>query len=188
MENNEKIILAFVGMPGAGKSEAVAYIDKKGIPFVRFGQLTEEGVSEKGLELTPANEKLVREQIRSELGMAAYAIKAKPKITDLLSTNRVIAIDGLYSWEEYAYLKNEFLSLILIHIYAEPKIRYARLAERTIRPVLLSESRQRDIAELETLNKGGPIAISDYMIENQTNLDDLHSKIDTLLQRLHISL
>jgi dephospho-CoA kinase len=43
MENKttKKIILAFVGMPGAGKTEASAYLKKKGIPILRFGDLTD---------------------------------------------------------------------------------------------------------------------------------------------------
>lgn len=181
------LIIAFVGMPGAGKSEATSYLTKKKIPYVRFGEITDEGVKELGLSLTPQNERMFREKIRKELGMAAYAIKSEPKIKKLLETHDVIAIDGLYSWEEYVYLKNRFSNLILIHIYAEPKKRYERLIYRLIRPVPKDKARERDIAELEKLNKGGPIAIADHMIENESeNLADLHKKIDDLLVRLEV--
>lgn len=188
MEAKQNIILAFVGMPGAGKSEAAKYLEQKGIPFVRFGDLTDEGLKKLGLELNPENERLFRENIRKELGMAAYAIQARPKIEDQLSDNQVTAIDGLYSWEEYTYLKDLFPQLILIHIYAEPKKRYERLAHREIRPVPYSEARKRDITELERLNKGGPIAIADYMLENDAEIDELKDKINELLERLGISL
>ncbi len=186
-KNLENQILALVGMPGAGKSEAIAYIEKKGIPFVRFGTITDEGVEELGLPLTPENERTFREKIRQELGMGAYAIKSKPKIDALLKQSKVIAIDGLYSWEEYAYLKEVYPHFILIHVYSEPKIRYARLEKRTIRPISPKQAKIRDIAELEKLNKGGPIAIADYMLENNTDdIADLHRKIDNLFSRLHI--
>lgn len=184
---SQKLILAFVGMPGAGKSEASAYLDKKGIPFVRFGDLTDEGVKRMGLPLKPENEKIFREKIRRELGMGAYAIKAKPKIDNLLKTYDVIILDGLYSWEEYIYLKREFINLILVNVYAEPTIRYKRLSERPIRPVPLGDARKRDVAELEKLNKGGPIAIADYLIENNSgNIGDLYRKLDNFLNRLGI--
>ncbi|MBI2033062.1 MAG: AAA family ATPase [Candidatus Levybacteria bacterium] len=183
----QKTIIAFVGMPGAGKSEATTYLQKKGIPFVRFGQITDEGVKELGLPLTPDNERMFREKLRKELGMAAYAKKAKPKIEELLKHHSVIAIDGLYSWEEYTLLKNDFPGLFLIHVYAEPEKRYARLSHRPIRPVPLDKVRQRDITELEMLNKGGPIAIADYMLENNTDkIEDLYEKVDLLLARLGI--
>lgn len=186
-KTSQKLILAFVGMPGAGKSEAAAYLDKKGIPFVRFGDLTDEGVREMGLSLKPENEKIFREKIRRELGMGAYAIKAKPKIDNLLKKYDVIILDGLYSWEEYTYLKKEFLNLILINVYAEPRVRYKRLSERPIRPVPLADGRNRDIAELEKLNKGGPIAIADYLIENNSDhTDDLYKKLDNFFNRLRI--
>jgi hypothetical protein len=91
--------------------------------------------------------------MRREFGMGAYAIKSKPKIDNLLKDYDIIILDGLYSWEEYIYLINQFYSLILINIFAEPTIRYERLSKRPIRPLLLTEGRNRDIAELEKLNK-----------------------------------
>jgi len=181
------IILAFVGMPGGGKTEAVAYLEKKGIPFVRFGQITDEEVKRLGLPLTPANERMVRERIRKEEGMGAYALRAEPNISSLVSTHNVVAIDGLYSWEEYRFLKERFPGLVLIHIFAEPKIRYERLSKRTIRSLTLEESLMRDLMELEKLNKGGPIAIADYLIENNgDSIEDLYLKIDNLLLRLSV--
>lgn len=185
---HENIILAFVGMPGAGKSEAAAYLKQKGVPFVRFGDLTDEGIKAMGLSLTPENERFYREKIRHELGMGAYAIKAEPKLNNLLKSYSLIAIDGLYSWEEYTFLKEKFPNLLLIHVYAEPAKRYKRLAKRPIRPVPYEESRNRDVTELEKLNKGGPIAIADYIIENDTSLEDLHSKIDRMLAQLNVTL
>lgn len=185
--SSNKIVLAFVGMPGAGKSEAASYLATKGIPFVRFGNLTDEAVKEAGLPLTPENERMMREKIRQELGMGAYAIKAKPKIDALLETHDIIAIDGLYSWEEYTYLKQQFPFLTLIHIYAQPNKRYERLSQRPIRPVPLEKCYTRDVAELEKLNKGGPIAIADYLIENNNHdLTYLYKKIDALLETLHL--
>lgn len=183
-----KIILAFVGMPGAGKSEAATYLKQKGVSFIRFGQFTDDGVKEMGLTLNPDNERMVREKFRKELGMAAYAIMAKPKIKELLKNNSLVVVDGLYSWEEYVLLKQEFLSLTLINIYSEPLIRYERLLNRPIRPVSKDKSRERDILELEKLNKGGPIAIADYCIINNGELRTMYDEIDEILKKLNIIL
>lgn len=186
---NLKTILAFVGMPGAGKSEATQYLYKKNIPFVRFGALTEEVVKEAGLPLNTENERIFREKIRNELGMGAFAVKAKPKIDKLLLEKDCIALDGLYSWEEYTYLKKYFPFLKLILIYAEPLIRYKRLSQRSIRPILLGESRDRDIREIEKLNKGGPISIADFCILNNSDeLLDLYKNIEDLLNKLEIKI
>jgi dephospho-CoA kinase len=182
-----KRILAFVGMPGAGKTEATKYLEEKGIPFIRFGSFTDKAVREAGLPLNTQNERLMREKLRSEMGMEAYAILAKPEIDELFKKSDLIAIDGLYSWEEYTYLKKYYPELTLIDVFAEPKIRYERLLKRPIRPVPLEEAYGRDVNELEKLNKGGPIAIADYLIVNNGgDINELYSQIDKLLKRLNL--
>lgn len=184
----QRVVLAFVGMPGAGKTEAVIHLQKKGVPFVRFGDLTDEGLKKAGLETTPANEQAYREKIRHELGMAAYAIQAEPKIEAILAKGNVVAIDGLYSWEEYKYLKDRFPELSVIFIYAEPRVRYERLAKRPVRPFSPDEARNRDFSEIEHLHKGGSIAIADYcIVNNSSDMNDLYTKLDALMERLGVT-
>ena len=184
---SKKIVLAFVGMPGCGKSEATAYLVKKGIPFIRFGKITDQGLKSANLPLTPENEQVFREKIRKDIGMAAYAIKSWPEIEEMLKTSDYLVLDGLYSWEEYKFLKEKLDNLILIHIFASPQKRYQRLSGREIRPVPLEKCYVRDVTELENLNKGGPIAIADYLIENNSDrVSDLYSKTDVLLERIGI--
>lgn len=186
METN--CIIAIIGMPGSGKSEAISYIKSKGIPCIRFGELTDEGLANAGIPLTPENERIFREKLREELGMAAYAIQSKPKIDALLADNACIAIDGLYSWEEYLYLKKEYKGLTLVAMITGAQQRYERLKTRAVRPLTPEEARERDIAEIEHLNKGGPIAIADYYLENTDDtIEALHQKIDTLLEKLQVS-
>ena len=186
--DKKSFVIAIVGMPGAGKSEVASYLEKKGIPFIRFGDLTDETMQQMSLSSTPENERTVREQLRRELGMAAYAIKAKPKIDTLLQEHSVIALNGLRSWEEYLFLKKIYPGLVLVAIYADAHVRHKRLAIRAVRPVTMEQSILRDIAELEKLNMGGPIAIADYIIENNAeNLSPLQEKLDGLLDHLSLS-
>ena len=94
-----KRIIAIVGMPGAGKTEAAEYLATYGIPFVRFGEITEEEVKKRGLKLTPENERIVREAIRKENGMGAFALKAEPKINPaLLSVFKVRYLRKIYHY------------------------------------------------------------------------------------------
>lgn len=187
MHSKQKKIFAIVGMPGSGKTEVTRIFQEKGLPFVRFGEETDRALKEAGLQLTEQNERAYREKLRLKLGMAAYAIKAKPKIAKLVKEHEVVILDGLYSWEEYQYLKSEFPNLELICVIAEPPVRYARLARRSIRSLSGEEARQRDIDEIEKLSKGGPIAIADYCIDNNGTIEKLKDNVVALLQRLAIA-
>jgi len=186
-KSEKKTILAIVGMPGAGKTEVASYLSVKGLLLVRFGEETDRALMEKGLPLTEQHEREYREQLRKEQGMAVYAKRAKPRIAQVLQQHDAVIIDGLYSWEEYTFLKGEFPDLVLVCVIANPSVRYERLKNRKIRPLSIEEARQRDIDEIEKLSKGGPIAIADYFIENNGSLGELSKKVDALLQRLGIA-
>lgn len=180
----QKLLIAFVGMPGSGKSEAAAFLKQKGFASVRFGQVAEDGVAAMGLPLTPENEQMFREKIREELGMAAFAIRSEEKIRDLLKEHSVVIIDGLYSWEEYVYLLKQFTQLKIIYVFVSPEIRYERLGTRTVRPLTIDQAKARDFAEIEKLNKSGPIAMADYIVENNVTLEAFHKRLDELVVKL----
>ncbi len=99
-------VAAIVGMAGAGKSEVARLFEKHGYTRIRFGDVTDEEVSKRGLELNEENERHVRELLRQEHGMAAYARLNLPRINAALTTSDVV-IDGLYSWEEYTFLETQ---------------------------------------------------------------------------------
>lgn len=180
-----KKVIAIVGMPGAGKSETATFFSQKGFPVLRFGEVTDEGLREKGLELTEDNEKPFREALRKELGMAAYAIKTDPKIQKALKTHDIVVIDGLRSWEEYVYLKEKLSNLFLLSIVSSAKMRYERLSDRSERSLTPEEARSRDIAELNNLHMGPPIAIADWYILNIGTKEELRNQLNAFLRRIN---
>lgn len=184
MVKDNQTVVAIVGVPGAGKTIAADYFRQKNIPVLRFGEVTDEGLNAQGLALTEGNERFFREKLRHELGMAAYAIKMEPKINYALKSHDFIVIDGLRSWEEYLYLKDKFRSLILLAIYAAPSIRYMRLAQRKKRRLTFAEARERDVAELTALNMGPPIAISDYLIKNESSKANFLRELDMFMEHV----
>lgn len=178
------MVVAVVGMCGTGKSVATEEFTAIGWSDVYFGGVTLEGVREKGLPITPDNEKMVREALRAEYGMAAYAIKLLPRILELLKKGNVI-IDGLYSWSEYKYLK-EYLrdQLQVLCIISDRALRYSRLVSRPVRPLSMEEAQKRDYAEIENLEKGGPIAIADKYIMNNGTKEELQQKVREYIREL----
>ena len=170
-------VVAIVGMTGAGKSEVAKLFAESGFARIRFGDATDKEIKKRGLELNEENERRVREQFRKEQGMAAYAKLNLPAIDSALKKLDVV-IDGLYSWEEYTFLKGHYgENFSLVAVWASPKTRYTRLTARVVRGLTREEAASRDKAEIENINKGGPIAMADFTIINESFLDDLEKEV-----------
>jgi dephospho-CoA kinase len=166
-------VVAIVGMAGGGKSEVARVFVDAGYFRVRFGDVTDEEMKKRSLVCCEASERHCRELLRNEMGMAAYAILNRPRIDSALEKSDVVA-DGLYSWEEYLEYNNYYGDrFCVVAVYSPPLTRYARLASRRERPLTAEEAASRDRSEIENLNKGGPIAMADYVILNEHNLDYL---------------
>ena len=168
-------------MTGSGKSEVAARFADAGFTRIRFGDITDEEVKARGLLLTEENERAVRESLRRDFGMAAYAVKNRPKIDDALARSDVV-VDGLYSWEEYLFLKEAYgEDLVIVAVWSSPETRYSRLAERQVRGLTREEASGRDRAEIENVNKGGPIAMADFTILNESSIEYLFAETDRII-------
>lgn len=178
LHKKDKNIVAIVGMAGAGKTEAADFFKKKGYEIIRFGSVIDDAIHDAGLIWSAENNILYRTKIRSEFGMAGVAIKILPKIKQAIYDKKKFVLDGLYSWEEYIFLKKEISNLTLLCIYASPKTRHQRLAVRKERKFSKEDAKKRDFNEIEKANKGGPIAIADYLIKNETSKEDLYLELE----------
>lgn len=177
-------LVSIVGMTGSGKSEVAKIFEKNGFKKIRFGDITDEEIKRRGLELNEQNERYIRQQLRKEHGMAAYAKLSLPKIDSLLKSGNVV-IDGLYSWEEYTLLKERYgADFTVIAVWASPETRYERLTKRSVRPLTREEAISRDITELENTNKGGPIAMADFTLINESSLANLKKETGKVLAAL----
>jgi dephospho-CoA kinase len=176
-------LLIIVGMPGAGKSIAAQHLRRQGWSVVYFGGITLKELDDRGLPHNQENERSVREDLRRRLGMDAYAKRCLDEILVSLKAGPTV-VDGLYSWDEYRFLKANVPGPILaVAICAPRAVRYARLASRPVRPLRPEEAEARDIAEIEQLDKGGPIAMADYTVVNDRSPDDLRTALDAILRQ-----
>ena len=177
-------IIAIVGMCGSGKSIASEYYEKIGFKKIYFGGVTIEKVKEAGLEVNEANEKKIRELLRKQYGMGAYATLLLSKIEEYSKESNVI-LDGLYSWDELKILKDKFKdNLIVLAVIVDKKIRYDRLSKREIRPLSNEEALGRDISEIENLAKGGPIVFADYYVYNNGNINKYYEDLEKLTKEI----
>lgn len=176
-------IVAVVGMCGAGKSEVTSFFETRGYHKIYFGDITMMELKNRGLAVNANNEKLVREDLREKYGKASYAIKVAEQIKAQQREHYVL--DGLYSWSEYQHLHGEYGDqLQIVAVIANDAIRKARLKNRPVRPLTVHEVDKRDIAEIENLEKGGPIAKADYYILNNGTVEQLQAQCQAIYQQI----
>jgi len=177
-------VVSIVGMTGAGKSEVARVFEENGFIRIRFGDVTDEEIKKRGLELNEENERYIRELLRKKHGMSAYARLNLTRIDSALKHSDVV-IDGLYSWEEYTYLKGYYKGdFYVVAVWASPRTRYARLTSRASRCLTVEEAASRDRTEVENINKGGPIAMADFTIINESSLENLRKEAKRIISRL----
>jgi len=175
-----RVVVALVGMCGAGKSEVARYLQRRGWQVVHFGQLTMRELCARKMPLTEESERSVREGLREQHGPDAYARLLLPDILDGLAKGPTV-IDGLYSWAEYRFLRNQLGEKIVVVAIFTPRMqRHQRLAARPHRPLSAEQAEQRDFTEIEHLQKGGPIAIADHVVINSGSIEELFGSIDEL--------
>ena len=177
-------VVSIVGMAGAGKSEVARLFEESGYIRIRFGDVTDEEVKKRGLELNEQNERYIRELLRKEHGMSAYAKLNLAKIDEASKYSNVV-VDGLYSWEEYTFLKNYYgENFYVVAVWASPTTRYARLTTRLNRRLTPEEANSRDRTEIENTNKGGPIAMAGFTIINESSLENMEKETKRIISTL----
>lgn len=183
--SNVKIV-AFVGLAGSGKSSAVDYLTEKHIPKIYFGGVIYKAMEEAGIEATWESQQKFREEIRQREGKDFVVKRAITEARNLIAAGQHrIVLDGLYTWSEYKILKHEFPGEMTVIAIVTPKHeRKARMAKRPERPMTSQEVDERDWSEIENLEKGGPIAIADYFVHNDRDLDWLHEQLDVVLRSI----
>lgn len=183
MNQSNFFVVVLVGMTGAGKSSCVAHLEQKGWPSVYFGGITVDEVKARGLEINEANERLVREELRATEGAGVMAKRIIPKIDALAAQgHQIIIADGLYSWTEYKIFKEQYGdNAVVVAVAAARHLRHERLARRPIRPLSDEQATAREYAEIENIEKGGPIANADYTITNDTTEAAMLAQLDAVI-------
>lgn len=174
-------VVAFTGMPGSGKSEAVAVVKNLGIPVIRMGDSVWEEVSNRNLEINDDNVGRIADEMRKTQGMNIWARRTIEKINP---DEDIVVIDGVRNIEEVDLFKKRLdkdFSLVAIH--ASPETRHRRLLRRKRKDDTASLERiqERDKRELnwgiEILN-----SLADVVVVNEGNLSEFKSRIEEVLQ------
>lgn len=177
------IVAAVVGLCGTGKSEASRILeDQLAARRIYFGGYVRGEMDRRGLDVTPENERRVREDMREKDGMDVVAKLALPEIQRGIATNTNVVIDGLYSYAEYSFLREMLQNrLFVIALHASRVTRYLRMSGRPERPFLPGEVDQRDLAEIQNLQKATTILMADHHVVNEQSLEHLRTSLSDAL-------
>jgi dephospho-CoA kinase len=181
-------VIAVVGMPGTGKGTCTGYLlQKYGWPVIHFGNMVYEEVQRRGLN-NVHDEIFVREDMRNQEGQAVLAKHVSRRADEFFASGKdTVVLDGLYSWSEYKYLEKKYGDhLFVIALVAPKKLRRQRVLDRkdSHRKYNLDQLVKREIAEIENLEKGAPIAMADYTLLNQHSKEELIADLESILDQI----
>ena len=188
VDPKKPILLTFVGMVGSGKDTCADYLQERyKIPSIYFGGMVYDEVAKRGLDAV-LDERYVREDMRAKEGPAVLAKRVAAKVEEYIKEGKKrIILNGLYSWSEYKYLSEEFGDQFVCIAIAMPRLlRYKRVLNRKDphRSYTLPQIIQREIDEIEHLEKGGPIARADYTLNNSESQEGLFKQLDDVLKEI----
>jgi len=116
--------------------------------------------------------------------------KTEEQVKQYLKDNKIITVAGatygIYTDAEckniLKILNEEYgQNLTIIAVIADKNIRYQRLSERIVRPHTKDEAINRDLGEIENMDKGGPIAYADYFATNNGTVEELEARLKEIL-------
>jgi len=174
-------IIAFVGMPASGKSEAARIAAEMGIPVVNMGDVIRKEVLRRGLEPNDSNTGVVATDLRKCEGMDAVARRCISQIRE--TSSEIVVVDGVRGIAEVECFRREFgEGFVLISIYAPIEIRFSRVQKRGRSDDMNSIEglRNRDEREL-SWGMGEAIEASNVEIENNSTLETFKKDVVEVL-------
>ncbi|AKB16865.1 MULTISPECIES: dephospho-CoA kinase [unclassified Methanosarcina] len=174
-------IIAFVGMPASGKSEASRIAAEMGIPVIIMGDVIRKEVLRRGLEPNDSNTGMVATDLRKCEGMDAVSRRCISQIRE--TGSELVVVDGVRGIAEVECFRQEFgKGFILISIYAPIEIRFSRVQKRGRSDDMNSIEglRHRDERELGW-GMGEAIEASNVEIENNSTLEAFRKDVIDVL-------
>lgn len=179
-------VIAFTGMPCAGKSEAVVIAKQNDILVVRMGDLIWEETEKRGLSLDSKNVGFVADEMRKIHGNDIWAKKTVEKINSLCPRPEMLVIDGLRTPRELEFFKKNLeADFLVVAITASNQTRLTRFLARNRSDDSSEESefvardeREKSWGLVEAIKK------ADISIENEAGFDEFKQKIIALFKSI----
>ncbi len=175
-------VIAFTGMPCAGKSEAVVIAKQNDILVVRMGDLIWEETEKRGLSLDAKNVGFIADEMRKVHGNDIWAKRTVEKINSLSPKPDVLVIDGLRTSRELDFFKQNLdADFLVVAITASNQTRLKRFLSRNRSDdssekseFVARDEREKSWGLIEAINK------ADISISNEAGFDEFKEKIIAL--------
>lgn len=166
-------VYGICGPISTGKTEVARYIESKGYEYIRYSMVIAEYLEQSDIEVNRESLQKYGLKIYSEYGQ--YWLNKR--LIESLETCSHIVIDGLRHPEDVAYLRESFYNTFnSVFIESDIEIRKKRYENNN------NESYEKVLAHDVESNVGKLKVLCKNLILNNGTKDDLHEKIDTLLE------
>lgn len=175
-------IMGISGMPGSGKGMVSDMASERGAIIVSMGDIIREEAKKRG-----ESSKDTAVNLRKEFGQYIVSEKTIEKIKRINEegNDKPIIVEGIRSHHEVEMFKENFDNFMILSVFANPQIRFERLAVRNREDdsTDINEFRRRDENELG-FGIGNVIALSDRIIINESDLESYEEKINEFLEEI----
>ena len=176
-------IIAFVGMPASGKSEAARVAKRRGIPVVVMGDAVREEAERCGVDPIDANIGGLADQLRAAEGMDAIAKRCVPAIRKLYGTADTVVIDGIRGLVEVDRFRYEFgddFMLIAIDTPIDTRLKRISGRRRSDAITSMESLKARDEREMRW-GISEAIVSADHIIRNAGKINRFRENVNSLL-------
>jgi len=183
---NPKIIIGVTGTIGAGKDTVTNYLhDKYGFTVVSIGDLTREELKAAGMSENRENLDFLAKKRTDEFGNGYWSRKCVAKIQQLKAEK--IAISGVRRPADVSIPKKVFGNIYkLVLVDADTELRFKRLKarKRVGDPKTLAEFKKQEKAEHKLFDFEKTATLADFVIRNETTVENLYKQIDEIVNNL----
>ncbi|HIH60626.1 MAG TPA: flagellar hook-basal body complex protein FliE [Ferroplasma sp.] len=174
-------MLIITGMPGSGKDEFVKVAKSMGFIDAHMGNAVKKNALKNNINLDDKSVGTYATAERKKYGMDIWA----KRTAELITNPDITIVDGLRNEEELDYFKNNFHNIIVIAVFANETDRLERILARDREDDShdYSGMHQRDNREL-SWGIGKVISLADYMIVNDSTLEEYHKNVNILLKHI----
>jgi len=176
-------VVAFVGYPASGKSEAARMAAELGIPVVCMGDVVRAEAQSQGLE--PRDDVLgaLASEMRKIEGMDAIARRCLALVEEKLSQNELVVVDGIRGIAEVQFFRQELgTQFRLVHIHSPFELRLVRNLARGRSDALSTREQLEGRDERErSWGLDEAIETADESIANEGSLESFKERVRGVL-------